>query len=635
MAMRRWIFRDHAEVRASCVLIAALLYLASALAVSPSAKAQDINEVISNSLRDLKSKNAEVRTQAAETLGNNSSPGSPANNREQTRKAIPALMEALKDTDGSVRSAAALALGNIPGDMRVAVPALIETLQDKDISVRQHAMDSLGSLAQSPELAVPALVGELRVDNGTSAMDALIKFGPTARTAIPALIVLLKEKDSSLPWCAAQVLAAIGPEAQAAEPALVDVLRGTNDQDRLEAADALGQIGRDQPEAVAVTTRILEAEDYRDRARAAGVLGNFGRLAEPSIPALTRALDDEDGIVRRIAAASLSKIATALRDDHRTEAIEPLQKAVAAMEQSPDRRVKAKATAPDETITALEDIRRHDVKWQLLRFVRQRPRTTFAVGGYIALALLWTCLLWFWPVSLLSISGALGPVPKVRLPAWLGGMEISVSHLLLVGFFCHSDRVLDGWVIKHLEKARASFEPNEAITKIADPLAGPMLLDGEMLPALSVNAVRPAFARPKIRMLICGSDDNRNANLACEVARWSMEPDPGKRLRKNLMIAVRVGPNFAYTAEKGSDQFTSTVRDKLQLDEEATSPELVTRLLKRQRVLVLVLGFSELSQMTQSSIQPGNADFPANALVVTSRVEEALGDTAKTVIQFC
>ena len=145
----------------------------------------------------------------------------------------------------------------------------------------------------------------------------------------------------------------------------------------------------------------------------------------------------------------------------------------------------------------------------------------------------------------------------------------------------------------------------------------------------------PHSPRPKTRILIWGSSDNRNTNLAHEIARWSMELDPGKRLRKNLMIAVRVTQNFAYTAEKDADPFTSTVRDKLQLDEEAPSAELVARLLKRQRVLVIVLGLSELNEPTQSSIQPSHADFPADALVVTSRVEEALGGATKTVIQFC
>ena len=43
--------------------IAPLFYLAGALAMLPSAMAQDINQIISSNLRDLKSKNADVRVQ--------------------------------------------------------------------------------------------------------------------------------------------------------------------------------------------------------------------------------------------------------------------------------------------------------------------------------------------------------------------------------------------------------------------------------------------------------------------------------------------------------------------------------------------------------------------------------------------
>ena len=635
--MRRWIFCDRAQARISRLPIAALLYIAGALAVPPIAGAQGhINERISNSLRDLKSKNALVRTGAANDLANGASPDSPVHDREQFRKAVPALMEALKDTDPSVRQAAAFALGNIPGDMRVAVPALVEAVQDKDESVREEAASSLGKIGQSPELAVPALVGELNRKGGTSdAVEALIKFGPAARPAVPALIVLLSKKDPYLLWCVAKVLGAIGPDAQAAEPALTHMLSGNNDLLRLGAADALGKIGRDQAEAVAVATRLLEAEDDAVRDQAAEILGHFGLRAESSVPALTKALNDESAGVRRVAAKSLSEIATALRDSRRTEATEPLQKAMAAMQQSPDRQVKAKASVVADAITAVQEIRRHDVKWQLLRPVHEQPRVVFVVGGYLALALLWTCLLWLWPISLLKVSETLETLPKVRLPGWLAGADISVSHLLLVGFFSHSDRVLDAWVVRHLEKARSSFESNDAITRSTDLIQGPMLLDRERLSALSVSAVRPVFSRPRTRILIWGSDENRNTSLAYQIARWSMELDLGKRLRKNLMLAVQVGQNFVYAAEKNTDPFTRTVRDKLQLDEETASPELIARLLKRQRVLVIVLGFSELNEPTQLSIQPSNADFPANALVVTSRVEEALGGASKTVIQFC
>lgn len=637
--MRRWIFRDRARARISWLPIAALLYIASALAVPPSAGAQeDMSEWISKTLRDLQSKNAVVRRRAAEYLGESASAGYPLRHREQIRKAVPALMEALKDTNPSVQRTAAWALGNIPGDMRVAVPALDGALQDKDRSVREAAALSLGRMGQSPELAVPVLVGMLNRDDDSRdfARDALINFGPAARPAVPALIDMLKGKDPPLPNYAAQVLGAIGPDAQSAEPALIGVMRGTDDQDRIEAADALGKIGRDQAEAVAVTTRMLNAEeDWFVRERAAYVLGDLGPTAEPSVPALTQALNDEDEDVRRAAAEAISKIATALQDSHRTEAVEPLQKAMAAMQQSPDSRVKANASVGAGAIAALQKLRSHDVKWQILRPFHEHPRVAYAVCGYLALALLWICLLWLWPISLLKVSEALEPLPKLRLPGWLAGADISVSHLLLVGFFCHSDRVLDAWVVRHLEKARSSFQTNDAIARSTDLIQGPMLLDRERLPALSVSALRPAFSRPRTRILIWGSDENRNTSLAYQIARWSMELDPRNRLRKNLMLAVQVGQNFVYAAEKNTDPFTRAVRDKVQLDEEAVSTELIARLLKRQRVLVIVLGYSELNESTQSSIQPGNSDFPANGLVVTSRVEEALGGASRTVIQFC
>jgi HEAT repeat protein len=670
MGTRRWIFRATAGTGLSVSQILALLYLAGAFVVPPSARAQDDNDRLERNLHDLKSKNADVRAYAAEALGEGASPDFPVDRREPMRKAIPALMEALTDNDPEVRLQAANALGNIPGDMRVAVPPLIKALRDKDNSVREHAAQSLGNIGQSAELAVPALIAALqdknesvreraaeslgsfsgsaelavpalvgalkRNDDRTFASDALIKFGPAASPAVPDLIALLQEKDPHLPWYVAPVLGAIGPKAQAAEPALVNLLRGTDEQGRLEAANALGKIGRDhQPEAVAVATRLLEAQDYFVRDRAAGVLGNAGVAAEPSIAALTKSLDDENEEVRMVAATSLSRIALKLRNAREIKATESLQTAAIAMDLSKDRRVKARAGSVADAAAALEALRNRDIKWQVLHQIRRRPRVASAVVGYLALALLWTCLLWLSPLSLLRINDALAGVPKVKLPGWLGGMEISISNLLLVGFFNHSDRVLDAWVGKHIEKARASFESNETIMKCTDQVPGPMLLGREILPALSVSAVRPAFARPKTSLLIWGSDDSRNANLAYEIARWSMESDPGKRLRKNLMIAVRVEQTFAYTADKDKDPFTTTVRDNLQMDEDPPSLELVARLLRRKRVLVVVLGFSELNQPTLSSIQPGSADFPANALVVTSRVEEALGGTTKTMIRFC
>jgi hypothetical protein len=89
-------------------------------------------------------------------------------------------------------------------------------------------------------------------------------------------------------------------------------------------------------------TGMLDASNGLVRERAADVLGELGPASEPSVPALTSALNDEDQDVRQTAAEAISKIARALKDSHRAEAVEPLQKAMAAMQQNPDRQVTAK-----------------------------------------------------------------------------------------------------------------------------------------------------------------------------------------------------------------------------------------------------------------------------------------------------
>src|SRR5580700_7125407 len=111
-------------------------------------------------------------------------------------------------------------------------------------------------------------------------------------------------------------------------------------------------------------------------------------------------------------------------------------------------------------------------------------------------------------------------------------MEISVSHLFLVGFFRHPDRVLDAWVVRHLDKARAAFEANETLAQCMDTGPVPILLGRDVLPALSASALRPVFAGPGIRLLIWGNDDGKTMNLARKIGLWSMDPDPATRLRK-------------------------------------------------------------------------------------------------------
>ena len=68
------------------------------------------------------------------------------------------------------------------------------------------------------------------------------------------------------------------------------------------------------------------------------------------------------------------------------------------------------------------------------------------------------------------------PFPKLKLPGWLGGIEISFAHLILVGFFQNRDRVLDAWVTKNADVARARFEEIETVQRCSSSPLGRVIL---------------------------------------------------------------------------------------------------------------------------------------------------------------
>jgi HEAT repeat protein len=63
------------------------------------------------------------------------------------------------------------------------------------------------------------------------------------------------------------------------------------------------------------------------------------------------------------------------------------------------------------------------------------------------------------------------------------------------------------------------------------------------------------------------------------------------------------------------------------------SEELLERLLRQRRILVIVDHLSEMSEATRKAIRPELPDFCVNALVITSRTEETLGKVTKTTLK--
>jgi hypothetical protein len=77
----------------------------------------------------------------------------------QYKDIVPPLLDALADSDASVRQLAAATLVTIGPD---AVPPLVQALKGKDRETRANAAYVLGQLGESAQEALPALAGALK-----------------------------------------------------------------------------------------------------------------------------------------------------------------------------------------------------------------------------------------------------------------------------------------------------------------------------------------------------------------------------------------------------------------------------------------------------------------------------------------
>lgn len=196
--------------------------------------------------------------------------------------AVPALIEALKNNDRDVRRYAAEALGQI-SDVR-AVPALIEALQDRawDV-VRQRAVDALRRLGNLSALDVllESLLANYR-DVRRSAAQALGFLEDPQ--AVPALIKALEDNDRYVRKSAAEALGRLG-DARAV-PALIEALKDSNWDVQESVTEALEQLG--DARAVPVLIQALKGSAWDVRRYVAEILKrlNDPRTVHPLVKAL-------------------------------------------------------------------------------------------------------------------------------------------------------------------------------------------------------------------------------------------------------------------------------------------------------------------------------------------------------------
>jgi hypothetical protein len=140
----------------------------------------------------LKDRDGDVRTYAAATLASRADP-----------RSAQALIDALKDIRPLVRRSAVRALGRIR--TREAVPALVASLADASPEIRAETASALGAIADTA--AVNALCAATKDNNLSVRRNVLSALGAIRDPrAIPTLYTAIQETNDSLRPMVEQVL---------------------------------------------------------------------------------------------------------------------------------------------------------------------------------------------------------------------------------------------------------------------------------------------------------------------------------------------------------------------------------------------------------------------------------------------
>ncbi len=214
--------------------------------------------------------------------------------KELLRETIEKLVARLKDKNEFVRLAAARALAALPPAPEIAAPIWEKAMKDADETTMRYAMDAFAALGAP---AVPRLTNALKHEKfRVEIAYALGRIGPAAAGATGELAKLVEDKHSRVAHEAIIALGDIGPGAKDAVPALTKALEQADDRDLNfgAIAFALGKIGPGAAAAESALLKQLESKDDNVRLLSAWALAQIcpasADVAAKAVPVLAAGL---------------------------------------------------------------------------------------------------------------------------------------------------------------------------------------------------------------------------------------------------------------------------------------------------------------------------------------------------------
>jgi HEAT repeat protein len=558
--------------------------------------------------------------------------------------AVPELITLLKDGDEPVRALAAQALGSLGREAQAAIEPLSLLVGDPSPTVRLRAVETLGAIGPAADRVVPSLLPLLndpdaKVKKATISTLGLV--GPAAKSAVNTLAQLLQRGDREQKIIVMTTLGQLGHVAQPAIPELVLLLHENDSQMRSFAVLTLGKIGGEK----AVLPLEEALQDVKDvRLSATIALGQVGPAAREALPELVAKLQDVDPDVQKRTAITIGQVAESLLDQPKQLRRQDLNQTIAELEKA--------LPILEEPQRGFSGMVQQRVKRSLIALKNEqqsRPLdrlTDWGQSNWIAaLILLYLATaptvslltLWFRPLWILRVNNLLQPYTDFELPLPGGNsIKIPLRFVLFFGWLHYNPRVLDAWVNQQIGVARYAFAQKNTVTDRQVHIPIPVVFQGQTVAQLSNQHLQSLFSDGRQCLLVWGEGGSGKTSLACQLAKWAMSERKNQRLAKHLMLPVLIEQELDFKIAEGKDPFREAIRGQLQALIDSADPiedKFLERLLRLRRILVIVDHLSELSDASRAAVRPGNPDFPANALVVTSRREEALDRVPKSVIK--
>jgi len=232
--------------------------------------------------------------------------------------AVPPLIEALKDSEWTVRLAAAEALGYFTSAGSKSIQPLLDCLGDERVEVRRAVILSLGRLGKgSPQ--VEAAVRHLLEDSDPvakmNAQVALAIMGKADDSAIPALMGALGSEEDTTARAAGLALSNMGTESQ--EKIIPSLIEALNSSEEPLVSNTLKVLRQMKGQALRILPEVAEKYEKVDPKNRLAVLQTANELdvtGEYALPICLKALEDKDPTVRKRALIGALRYRSRLND---------------------------------------------------------------------------------------------------------------------------------------------------------------------------------------------------------------------------------------------------------------------------------------------------------------------------------